>query len=637
MRFKKEWEKACRQGDLSDAFVESMARIACPNWNLRDAFVIDDGCANMHIKVHFEHVKTPFVFRVYRRDPKTAYKEQKLARILRGKIPVAEVYQVAQTSGITFALLEHKPGILLREQLLARKANLKDIMFKVGRMLSSIGKIQFAQSGFFDAQLRVVTPFSRGDFLAFFFDLLKSEKIKKFFSEDKRRHIRDLVKMYGYVSLREEHNHLVHGDFDPSNILVTEVKGELEISAILDWEFAFSGSPLTDIANMLRYAHEMPPAYQDFFLQGVTSLGYRLPDDWQTKMQMLNLCALLDCLQRSLPDKEPNRVRDLQELIDFFVFQLKKIRVISYDPNWPKQFQKEAKRIKAALGESFVAVYHVGSTAVPGLAAKPKIDVVAEVKTLRFEQQPLLAMGYEYRGGFHLPFRKSFTYRSENLNVNLHVFEKNDPDVEMNLLFRDYLKSHNEARKSYERCKYALIQKEDAHQKNRSIYVGYTLGKHAWIQEILKKAGFCRLRVVFCAHDQEWESAKAYRNAYFFTPHQVQDPYTWTFTHKEHRHFCLYKGVDIVGYAHLQLWPEQRAAIRIIAIDERKRGQGFGKELICFIEKWLTLEGYRSVHVESAPSFVGFYDRIGYLRMPFNDPDGGEKSLQDVSLGKILS
>ena len=634
--FKANWEKALIQHDLSDDLIQQMLKQVFPDRQIKHFKIIDGGCVNINVKVDFENVDASFILRIYLRDPKAAYREQKIAQLLKGKVPVPQIYHVAEISGYTFALAEFKPGSLLRDLLLDEKCNVENVMFKVGKQLSAIAAIKFDKSGFFDENLNMAHSSTRADFIAFCLDALNDKNVKGVVSTEKRRQIRDLIKMHGHLLPDHTHKNLVHADFDPANILVVEVEGEMEISGILDWEFSFSGSSLFDVANMLRYAHQMPLSYQEAFLRGLTSGGYSLPPPWHMIINLLNIGSLLDCLKRSLPQKEPNRVRDIKELIDYFLFQLKKIKVAAYDPNWAEQFKAEAERIKAALGKSFVAIYHVGSTSVPGLAAKPKIDMIAEVKNLCFDHKGLLDLHYEYRGGFNLPFRKSFTYRSAKLNVNLHIFEKNDPEVELNILFRDYLRSHAAARDQYERLKYQLIEEEDSHQKNKSIYTGYTLGKNRLIQDILKKAGFCRLRLVICTHHTEWDSVKKFRNTYFFNPHHIEDPYTWTFNHKDHKHFVLYQGVEIIGYAHVQLWPKQKAAIRMIVIDELKRRQGLGKKLIHLIEKWLRLQDYKSVHTESSPSALGFYKHLNYVCMSFNDPDGYESHPDDIAMGKNL-
>ena len=270
------------------------------------------------------------------------------------------------------------------------------------------------------------------------------------------------------------------------------------------------------------------------------------------------------------------------------------------------------------------------------MAAKPKIDIVACVRNLGFDHQGLADLYYQYRGGFNLPLQKSFTYRSPDLNVNLHIFEENDPEVELNLLFRDYLRKNVQARDEYEALKYQLLEDDASHKKDGAMYRGYTLAKNDFVQDILNKSGFKRLRFVICTHGVEWIAVKHFRNKYFFWPNKIEDPYTWTFDHKDHKHFILYKGTGFVGYAHVQLMTDNRAELRIIVIDEKEQGKGYGKEFISLIEKWLRLEGYKSIHVMSFPAALKFYQAIKYIEMSFDDPEAREGDPGDTPMGKLL-
>jgi GrpB-like predicted nucleotidyltransferase (UPF0157 family)/GNAT superfamily N-acetyltransferase len=312
------------------------------------------------------------------------------------------------------------------------------------------------------------------------------------------------------------------------------------------------------------------------------------------------------------------------------------IEVVPYDPNWPSAFEIEAKHIKETLGHNCIAIHHVGSTSVLGLAAKPKIDIIAVVRNLFFDKSLVEAIGYKYRGGFNIPLRKCFTMRAADRNINLHVFEENDPEIELNLLFRDHLRENPSARDEYALLKYKLIAEESSHQKNDSIYRGYTLGKHDFIQNILQKSGFNKHRFVLCTHRSEWAAAKHFRNTYFFGPHGIEDPYTWTFNHEEHAHLVLYQGTEIIAYGHIQFWPDQRAAIRIIATDENKRNQNSGSVFLALIEKWLKSFGVKSIHAESRQSSLRFYLKNGYCSMPFDDPENHESDPNDVRVGKLL-
>jgi ribosomal protein S18 acetylase RimI-like enzyme len=171
------------------------------------------------------------------------------------------------------------------------------------------------------------------------------------------------------------------------------------------------------------------------------------------------------------------------------------------------------------------------------------------------------------------------------------------------------------------------------------IAVSLFLGMHSYAQEIsfqginnMNK----EVKLIQCMQPHEWEAAKNLRQKYFFDKISIVDPYTWTFDHAEHIHFVLYQNINIIGYAHVQRWPQARAALRIIVIDESFRNQGFGGKFLTLCEKWLKKEGYKSLHTESSPQARSFYEKHGYQEMPFNDPDGYQGDPQDIPMGKIL-
>jgi GrpB-like predicted nucleotidyltransferase (UPF0157 family) len=123
----------------------------------------------------------------------------------------------------------------------------------------------------------------------------------------------------------------------------------------------------------------------------------------------------------------------------------KHIEVVPYNPEWPKMFEAEASAIKEALCDNCIAIHHVGSTSVPGLQAKPKIDIIAVVIDPATTISPLESIGIQYRGEYNIPLHYGFSRRG-NVDVNLHVYAEGHSEIELNLLFRDYLRSHPEAR-----------------------------------------------------------------------------------------------------------------------------------------------------------------------------------------------
>ena len=133
------------------------------------------------------------------------------------------------------------------------------------------------------------------------------------------------LKYYGNLLLNLHDTQLVHGDFDPANILVTKCEDSWQLSGVLDWEFAFSGSNLWDVANMLRYAHHMPLAYEQAFVTGLEHGGVTLPENWHISVHLLNLIALLDLLARTNPTESPKRCVDIQTLLEHIITTLDKI------------------------------------------------------------------------------------------------------------------------------------------------------------------------------------------------------------------------------------------------------------------------------------------------------------------------
>ena len=314
----------------------------------------------------------------------------------------------------------------------------------------------------------------------------------------------------------------------------------------------------------------------------------------------------------------------------------RRIEVVPYDSAWPKLFDGEIKKIKHALTDNCIAIHHIGSTAIPRLCAKPTIDILLVVKNTDLITTPLEVLGYQYKGEFNIPFRLSFTKRGVLPKVNLHVYAEGNPEIELNLLFRDFLRNHPESRSEYADLKLNLVSQDSLHEKKNSMFSGYNLGKDAFIKKILNQAEFKGLCMRLCTHYEEWEAVRSFRQKYFFDKVPISDPYTWTFDHKDHIHLVFYKGTEIIGYAHVQLWPEQRAALRIIVIDEPLRNHNLGSHFLNLCERWLKQQNIKVLHAQSSPAAYPFYHKNNYIEMAFNDPEEHEGCPQDIDVGKVL-
>jgi GrpB-like predicted nucleotidyltransferase (UPF0157 family) len=160
------------------------------------------------------------------------------------------------------------------------------------------------------------------------------------------------------------------------------------------------------------------------------------------------------------------------------------ITLVEYDPSWPELFHREAKLVRSALGEKALQVEHVGSTSVPGLCAKPIIDMLLVVSDSANELSYVTALE---SAGFTLRIKEPewFEHRlfkGPDIDINLHVFSTGASEVERMLRFRDWLRANDKDRDNYARVKRSLAQREWRHVQN------YADAKTSIIQEIMDRA-----------------------------------------------------------------------------------------------------------------------------------------------------
>jgi GrpB-like predicted nucleotidyltransferase (UPF0157 family) len=159
------------------------------------------------------------------------------------------------------------------------------------------------------------------------------------------------------------------------------------------------------------------------------------------------------------------------------------IRIVDYDPDWPRQFEQEAAKIRLALGDRALRVEHAGSTSVPGLPAKPIIDIVVVVADSAGEADYAPALetaGYQLR--IREPeWHEHRMFKGSAPDVNLHVFSAGCPEIDRMLAFRDWLRTNASDRDLYARSKQALAQQDWKHTQD------YADAKTDVIAEILSR------------------------------------------------------------------------------------------------------------------------------------------------------
>jgi GrpB-like predicted nucleotidyltransferase (UPF0157 family) len=160
------------------------------------------------------------------------------------------------------------------------------------------------------------------------------------------------------------------------------------------------------------------------------------------------------------------------------------ITLADYDESWPGLFAREADRIRAALGESAILIEHAGSTSVPGLAAKPIIDIVLAVPDSADERAyvpPMEAAGYIFWAREPDWFEHRM-FKGPDTDINLHVFTGGCTEIDRMLLFRDWLRASDAERDAYLQVKRDLAQRTWRHVQH------YADAKSAIVQEIMARA-----------------------------------------------------------------------------------------------------------------------------------------------------
>jgi GrpB-like predicted nucleotidyltransferase (UPF0157 family) len=180
-------------------------------------------------------------------------------------------------------------------------------------------------------------------------------------------------------------------------------------------------------------------------------------------------------------------LNDLMEQADYTETGSRRmVEVVEYDPTWPERFARERSSLVRALPEALM-IEHIGSTSVPGLSAKPTIDilvVVSSVEAFDAAERALAELGYERRDSFaedeqHAFFRKVVDGRRTH---HLHMLTRDSPRSREYLLFRDYLRSHPPVAEEYSQVKLDLAA---TYATNRDRYV---VEKSKYVSELLKRA-----------------------------------------------------------------------------------------------------------------------------------------------------
>lgn len=316
---KENWERTELPADLSIEEIEELVRPAADGRRVLSAARLGEGFSNTNYKLQLEGGHGPYVLRLYRRDSSVAEKELEIARRLHGKVPVPNMIHMDASCTrykSPWALMEWKEGILLRDVLKSgdSQQRVQAAAEALGKVLADIHAHTFPTAGFLGKSLEVAEPFAMEAeaFLIFMKDSLFANRSGYWLGEELAPSLWTFCQKHAHkLSDPEDIPVLVHSDFNGLNILIAQDGG---VSAVLDWEFAFAGSRLTDIANLLRYEQKASPFERQFIRSYEQHTGKALPGEWQLRSKLEDLIALCDMLNHST-EATPNRVLDLKRLI----------------------------------------------------------------------------------------------------------------------------------------------------------------------------------------------------------------------------------------------------------------------------------------------------------------------------------
>jgi aminoglycoside phosphotransferase (APT) family kinase protein len=296
--------------DLDPPILDWLIRHALPGHRITGTEPLTGGYVNDNLLI-VSHTGDRYVLRRYRRRNTCAIEAALAARLV-GVVPVPEVVAAdpdGTHAGEPVLLSRFVPGTLLSETLSdSTSANPADLGRATGETLAAIGTVEFPYPGFFEDSSLEPVRFEPTERLAtFVVDRIETAELS---DADKKRLI-ELAKGYEpLLATVASARQLVHADFNPKNILVRDSS----VAAVLDWEFAFSSTPLFDVGNMLRFAERYPHGYLEGFRAGFVAGGGVLPAGWERISAGLDMFSLVDFLTR--PPDHPYFQRARKRLLE---------------------------------------------------------------------------------------------------------------------------------------------------------------------------------------------------------------------------------------------------------------------------------------------------------------------------------
>ena len=289
---------------LDLAQIAAMIEPAFPGRRALAAAPLAHGLANASYRVTLSGAERDLVLRVYVHDPAVAGKERAVTRLVGATVPVPEFLYLDATGAVggrPYAILPWIDGEMLHDALAAAAPDdLEQLGHALGATLAAIARHRFAATGTLDPDLQVrAWPEPATAFIHRC--LFEGQGVARLDDVTRQAAWRFVQANAGLVEEISGASHLVHADFRKPNILVAYQAGAWRVTAVLDWEFCHSGTPLFDIGTLLRGDPGPGPVFERAFAAAFREHGGALPGNWRRVAQFLDLINLCDFLSRTDP------------------------------------------------------------------------------------------------------------------------------------------------------------------------------------------------------------------------------------------------------------------------------------------------------------------------------------------------
>jgi len=321
---KSNWERYSAHVDLELEIVQSLVK-PYSSGIVKNFKLLSEGCANTNYKIEFSGTHPPLVLRIYVREKSALAREIYIHDLVENLIPVPDIFYHDTSCKVIehpYALMQWVDGILMRDLILNNeKDGIASTAFEAGIYLYHISQIKYDQGGFFQADGSIRAFNEDEKYLAYVNMLLNNDTVIQSLEKARIKKLNELItNNQSDLPLINDAN-LTHGDYDPANILVVKKSDIWQIAAVLDWEFAFSGTYFLDIGMMLRFSHKITPTFEQRFIKGFKDEGGKLPETWKKSAKMMDLLCLLQLILYNPKSQRPKMHADLIGLIDFTIYQ----------------------------------------------------------------------------------------------------------------------------------------------------------------------------------------------------------------------------------------------------------------------------------------------------------------------------